>query len=136
MATSNCNDCIIFATITIWWSQNVRNRQQLETYLLLLFLLLKGPLLNAQSTLIVWVSSSRPSIVAIAFSASSKLSYSISAYPCQKYFTSCMGRKVTTQVKIPIYMAQQWKGYLHKQNNCHKQYSDNGNCAEDVKVDT
>lgn len=57
------------------------------TYLLLLmFLLLNGPLLKAQSTLMFWVSSSVPSISVIAFCASSKFSYSISAYPCRTIY--------------------------------------------------
>lgn len=69
----------------------------INTYLLLVFLLLKGPLLNAQSTLIICVSSSAPSITDIAFSASSKCSYSISAYPCQSIFHARKFRATPTR---------------------------------------
>lgn len=46
-----------------------------------MFLFLNGPLLNAQSTFMIWVSNSVPSISFIAFCASSNFSYSIKAYP-------------------------------------------------------
>jgi hypothetical protein len=53
-----------------------------RTYLFRVFLRLTGPLLNAQSTLIICERRSVPSDSFIASWASSKFSYSIRAYPC------------------------------------------------------
>lgn len=64
---------------TLVYSSQKNKGDFVNVYLLLIFLLLNGPLLNAQSTFMVWVSRSVPSISFIALWASSNFSNSIRA---------------------------------------------------------